>query len=148
MNILNDATIHANHGVNIQRELNSLSKELGLDLFSQVDVISDASFVTLMKRSELVFSIKTQLNEHRVECECGLPFRIRLKAVLQILVKGLPEAFPGVVWEVCAHDGTPPLPLTVENIERIYTTRASVFVSGDTFGEHVESVRFGIRATP
>jgi hypothetical protein len=105
--------------------------------------------MTMEHSTDFIFTAKTTLNEAQNFEECGLPFRIRLKALLKTLVVGLPHAFPSWRWSLPANDPkNRDLPeLTVENLESTITFSEITHICNGEPSRWLHGTRFRIRAT-
>lgn len=136
------------HATGIEQSLAGIAKHLGLGLNVQVEVM--VSPILMNTSSDFVFTISSTLNELEVEHECEMPFRIRLKALLQALATGLPGAYPTCEWEVpveLAKHADPKLRLSVENIESRAAYALTMHRLRLEARDMVSRVRFRIRAT-
>lgn len=128
----------------------SVIKQQDLGLLTQVETISSPvlSSVHFTYSTDFSFAVKSTLNEIQVEQDAGLPFRIRLKALLHALTLGLPHSFPTFEWKIPpAKMSGDQLPLSVENIERVITFKEMAHVWGGEVRKMPHSAHFRIRAT-
>lgn len=133
----------------LQQALAGVIKQLDLGIQVHVETVSTPMVMTLEHAIDFIFTAKTTLNEAQNFADFGLPFKTRLKAVLQTLVVGLPHTYPA--WRWCIPHGGPVDPrfqpdLTVENLEATLTFSEITHVHGGEPSQWLHGTRFRIRA--
>lgn len=124
-------------------------QKLGINVNIELSTIPD--IVTFSERVILSFRVQSNINEEEHAEEGGLPFNIRVKALLSIICDTFPVAFEKVTFTVrCAKDPSASvgdhldrngnLALTIRNLEKSISSLSGHGTDGRT-------VRFGIEGT-
>ena len=133
----------------LELALQNMCKEAQLGFHVCLEMMQHPSIMCMS--FDLVFRVKTTINEVEAEADGQLPFKTRLKALLLALVQGLPQIFPGPRWEVPSENWTNIVPLCTElsiaNIEANTMFNALTEALRGNVHTSISSCRFRIRAT-
>lgn len=134
----------------IQLVLAGLIRHLSLDIHIEMETVSTPMIMTMGHSIDLNFTAKTTIDEAKNFAEIGLPFKIRLKAILQALVVGLPHSYPAWRWTIPIggpKDMAFQPSLTVENLETIIIFSESTHIHNGEQSVWARGARFSVRGT-